>query len=254
MGVLQRFEDRLEEIVAGTFARAFRSAVQPVELAAALQREVDRSSQALSRQRRLVPNAFRIQLSTYDHDRLAEYTDALSDELADMLKDYAEEQRYVFAGPLAIDFEVDEEFGTGRFRVLSRAVASVSSASGGRGSKKRRGARLVLEVNGERVPLEPPGVVVGRGSDASLRINDPSISRRHVEFKVPGGRGTPDVHVEDLGSTNGMRVDGQDVSRARLMDGSEVRIGNTTLVLHVLRREDAGRDAGSDRYDEEDEA
>ena len=244
MGVLQRFEDRLEEIVAGTFARAFRSAVQPVELAAALQREVDRSSQALSRQRRLVPNSFRIQLSTYDHERLAEYTDALSDELADMLKEYAEEQRYVFAGPLAIDFETDEEFGTGRFRVLSKAVASVSATSGGGGPRKRsRGTRLVLEVNGQRVPLASPGVVVGRGSDASLRINDPSISRRHVEFKVPGGRGTPDVYVEDLGSTNGMLVDGQDVSRARLMDGSEVRIGNTTLVLHVLRREDPDEEA-----------
>ncbi|QWC86356.1 DUF3662 and FHA domain-containing protein [Nocardioidaceae bacterium] len=247
MGVLQRFEDRLEEIVAGTFARAFRSAVQPVELAAALQRECDRSSQALSRQRRLVPNAFRVQLSPYDHERLAEYTDALSDELADMLKDYAEEQRYVFAGPLVIDFETAEEFGTGRFRVLSKAVASVSAASGSsRGPEPgRRGTRLVLEVNGERVPLEPPGVVVGRGSDATLRINDPSISRRHVEFQVAGGRGTPDVHVEDLGSTNGMRVDGHDVSRARLTDGSEVRIGNTTLVLHVVRREDR------DRYEED---
>ena len=253
MGVLQRFEDRLEEIVAGTFARAFRSAVQPVELAAALQREADRSSQALSRQRRLVPNAFRIQLSPYDHDRLAEYTDALSDELADMLKEYAEEQRYVFAGPLAIDFETAEEFGTGRFRVLSKAVASVSSASGSSKKRGRRGAHLILEVNGERVHLEPPGVVVGRGSDASLRINDPSISRRHVEFQVPGGRGTPDVYVEDLGSTNGMLVDGQDVSRARLMDGSEVRIGNTTLVLHIVRREDRHESADSDFEEEDDQ-
>ena len=63
MGVLQRFENRLEQFVSGTFARAFRSAVQPVEVAAALQREVDNSAQILSRDRRLVPNNFHVELS-----------------------------------------------------------------------------------------------------------------------------------------------------------------------------------------------
>ena len=58
MGMLQRFENRLEQAVSGAFAKAFRSAVQPVELAAALQREVDNSAQILSRDRRLVPNTF----------------------------------------------------------------------------------------------------------------------------------------------------------------------------------------------------
>ena len=83
MGMLQRFENRLEQLVSGAFAKAFRSAVQPVEVAAALQREVDNSAQILSRNRRLVPNQFHVELSPQDHERLAPYSSTLADELVD---------------------------------------------------------------------------------------------------------------------------------------------------------------------------
>ena len=82
MGVLQRFENKIEQFVSGTFARAFRSEVQPVEVAAALQREVDNSAQILSRDRRLAPNSFHVELSPSDHDRLAPYSSTLAQELA----------------------------------------------------------------------------------------------------------------------------------------------------------------------------
>ena len=65
MGGLQRFEQRLERLISGAFARAFRSAVQPVEIAAALQRECDNNAQILSRDRRLVPNDFHVELSQH---------------------------------------------------------------------------------------------------------------------------------------------------------------------------------------------
>src|SRR3954468_4014873 len=84
MGMLQRFESRLEQAVSGVFAKAFRSAVQPVELAAALQREVDNSAQILSRNRRLVPNTFAIELSAVDFERLQPYSHPLTEELVDM--------------------------------------------------------------------------------------------------------------------------------------------------------------------------
>ena len=123
--MLQRFESRLEQAVSGAFAKAFRSAVQPVEIAAALTREVDQSAQILSRDRRLAPNTFRVELSPVDHDRLDPYSETLTRELVGMLQDHADDQRYVFAGPLAIEFVRVDELGTGRFRVRSRATASV---------------------------------------------------------------------------------------------------------------------------------
>ena len=96
-------------------------------------------------------------------------------------------------------------------------------------------ARAVLEVNGTQHPLQAPGLVVGRGTEADVRINDPGVSRRHVEFTVTGGgeRGIA-IEVHDLGSTNGMLVDGHRIAHTGLRDGSQVKIGNTTMTVRVV--------------------
>jgi len=230
MGMLQRFENRLEQAVSGAFAKAFRSAVQPVEVAAALQREVDNSAQILSRNRRLVPNTFEVELSSLDYERLQPYSQTLSTELVDMLREHAEEQHYVFAGPVSIAFKEEDDLSTGRFRVRSHAAAQVSSHRSSTDTAVRR-AGASLTVNGSTHALTPPGLVVGRGSEADLRINDPGVSRRHAEFRVARTRGLPEVTVVDLGSTNGTLVEGRRVDQASLDDGATVRIGNTDLVL-----------------------
>jgi hypothetical protein len=239
LGGLQRFEQRLEQAISGVFARTFRSAVQPVEIAAALQRELDNEAQVLSRQRRLVPNAFKVELSKSDLDRLAPYDSALAADLADQLQEHADLQSYVFPGPIKIAFEAAEDLGTGRFRVVSRAEATVSGHSRYQATQR---TRAVLEVNGTQHPLQPPGLVVGRGTEADLRINDPGVSRRHAEFLVtaqPGGAGRPGegpllIEVHDMGSTNGITVDGRKTSRATLGNGSRVQIGHTSLTVRLL--------------------
>ena len=243
MGMLQRFENRLEQAVSGAFAKAFRSAVQPVELAAALQREVDNSAQILSRNRRLVPNTFVIELSQVDHDRLQPYSETLTDELVEMLREHADEQHYVFAGPVAIDFTQEGDLVTGRFRVRSQATAQVTpNASRGRPAPATK-ATAAIEVNGTRHSLTPPGLVIGRGAEADLRINDPGVSRRHAEFRVtrpgPGsGSGSPEVSVADLGSTNGTFVAGRRVKEAPLSDGAVVRVGSTDVTVRFGREEE----------------
>jgi hypothetical protein len=226
VNALQRFERRLEQMISGVFARAFRSAVQPVEIAAALQRECDNNAQIMSRDRRLVPNRFLVQLAGVDLERLHGYDDAMGRELVDQLKDHADAQGYVFTGPVQVDFEAADDLTTGRFRILSRAEASVTDNDQ---RTRTREARAVLEVNGTRHPLRAPGLVVGRGTEADLRINDPGVSRRHVEFMVNGD----DLEVVDLGSTNGMLVNGSKVGRAGLRDGTEVKIGHTTMTVRV---------------------
>lgn len=232
MGVLHRFEQRLEHAVTGAFARAFRSAVQPVEIAAALQRDIDNSVQILSRDRQLAPNSFTVELSAVDYDRLAPYGQTLADELAEMVRSHVAEQRYTLAGPLKINFVRQEGLSTGRFRVSGQANASVTPAPGQRMTETAiRGVPVLLEVNGMRHPLEPPGVVVGRGSEADLRINDPGISRRHVEIRVDVNGDQISVSAVDLGSTNGTSVDGRKVQEALLRDGSRIHIGSTTLVV-----------------------
>jgi hypothetical protein len=228
VNALQRFERRLEQMISGVFARAFRSAVQPVEIAAALQRECDNNAQIMSRDRRLVPNRFLVLLAGVDLERLQGYDDAMGRELVDQLKDHADAQGYVFTGPVHVDFEAADDLTTGRFRILSRAEASVTDNDQ---RTRTRAARAVLEVNGTRHPLRAPGLVVGRGTEADLRINDPGVSRRHIEFMVHG----EDLEVVDLGSTNGMLVNGAKVGRAGLRDGSEVKIGHTTMTVRVTQ-------------------
>jgi hypothetical protein len=233
VGGLQRFEQRLEQLISGVFARTFRSAVQPVEIAAALERELDNNAQILSRDRRLVPNDFHVELSQTDLDRLTPYDSTLARELTDQLQDHADSQGYVFPGPVKIGFESADDLTTGRFRIRSQAQAQVRSQST---YTQVRRARAVLEVNGTRHPLQPPGLVVGRGSDATLRINDPGISRQHAEFTVTArGDAEPLIEVHDMGSTNGILVDGRKVPRATLRHGSRVQVGHTTLVVEIVQ-------------------
>src|SRR3954466_10356217 len=235
MSALQRFENRLEQMISGVFACTFRSAVQPVEVASALNREVDNSAQILSRDRRLVPNDFHVELSESDHQRLEGLGPQLTRELTEMLREHAAEQSYVFTGPVSISLEVSDDLTTGRFRVRSKAIASSSLAGGDPSDTQVRRATATLELNGERLPLAPPGIVIGRGNEADLRIDDPGVSRKHIEIRVeePQEGGEPRITVHDLGSTNGMSVNGKRVEKATLADGATIRIGNTTMSLHL---------------------
>jgi hypothetical protein len=232
VGGLHNFEHKLEQMISGAFARAFRSAVQPVEIAAALQRECDNNAQILSRQRRMVPNYFHVELSKSDLDRLSPYDTALAEEMTEQVEDHAQHQGYVFPGPVRITFEAADDLTTGRFRIRSQAKARVTSQA----THTQIGrARALLDINGTKHPLQPPGLVIGRGTEADVRINDPGVSRRHVEFVVEhAGDGPPRLTVSDLGSTNGMLVDGHRITRTAVRDGTTVKIGNTTMTVRVV--------------------
>lgn len=229
MGVFDKFEKRLEGAVSGVFARAFKGDVQPVEIAARLTRELDSEAKVLSRDRRLVPNEFVVGLSPEDYDRLTPYGRKLTDEIIPELRAHAQDNGYVFNGPIMIHFEYDEHLPTGRFTVSSEAVAGVTSD---RHTTPHR-ARLVLEVNGVRHPLAPPGFTIGRGTSADLRINDPGISREHARIVVRENGGELEISIVDLGSTNGIRVDGHRVNESALSEGSRIEIGSTRMLVHA---------------------
>ncbi|CAN5332207.1 MAG: FhaA domain-containing protein [Nocardioides sp.] len=229
--MLAKFEQKLESMISGAFARAFRSAVQPVEIAAALQRECDNSAQILSRDRRMVPNDFHVELSETDLDRLAPMDSALVDDLSRQLQDHADNQSYVFPGPIRIALEPAEDLTTGRFRIRSQAQARVEGTAT---ATQTRRAMAYVDVNGTHNPLHAPITVVGRGSEADIRINDPGVSRRHIEFHTRHTAQSTVVEAVDLGSTNGMLVDGAKTPRATLRDGSTVKIGSTTMTLRLV--------------------
>lgn len=230
MGVFDRAEKRIGAAVDKVFARAFKGDVQPVEIAAGIQRELDAEAKLLSRDKRLVPNDFTIFLSTHDHARLFPYSKTLNSEIIPGLRDHARERNYVFNGPIVITYDCDDSLPTGQFTVTSEAVSRDTATPV---TASRRPVRaLVIEVGGIRHPLVPPGLVVGRGSEADLRLNDPGVSRRHALITVTGTHDAPQVSIEDLGSTNGILVNGARVQKASLVEGSRIEIGNTRLLVH----------------------
>ena len=234
MGVLQRFERRIEEMVNRPFARAFKAEVQPVEIASALQRECDDRAAIVARGRTMVPNVFTVALGDHDHDRLSTYAEALGAELAAMVSEYAEEQRYAFLGP------VTRRVRAGR--ATSRPAVSGCAAPPwpppyrptGRAPRRRRRPRRRatapwLEVGTTTYTLRSSTTRIGRGTDSDLRIDDPGISRHHAEIRQQGG----DVVIVDAGSTNGIVIDDERVEQARLVDGVRIQLGNTTVVFHA---------------------
>ncbi|MFF8587641.1 FhaA domain-containing protein [Streptomyces althioticus] len=273
MGVLKKFEQRLEGLVNGTFAKVFKSEVQPVEIAGALQRECDNNATIWNRDRTVVPNDFIVELSTPDFERLSPYSGQLGDELAGMVRDYAKQQRYTFMGPIKVHLEKAEDLDTGLYRVRSRTLASSASQAAAPGAAAppppagrpggygyppavpagappmpaapppgRPGGygyppaaapgpvpggrtRYWIEINGTRHQISRATLVMGRSTEADVRIDDPGVSRRHCEIRT----GTPST-IQDLGSTNGIVVDGQHTTRATLRDGSRIVVGSTTVI------------------------
>jgi hypothetical protein len=224
VGVLQRFERRLDALVNGAFAKAFKAEVQPVEIASALQRECDDRAAIVGHGRTMVPNDFVVELGPHDYDRLSGYADALGTELSGMVQEHAREQRYYFVGPVEVRFEQADDLDTGMFRVRSQALAGVTPLGGS--DRYTREPTAWLEINNSRHPITGPITTIGRGTDVDLRIDDPGVSRRHSEIRS----GVTTVII-DLGSTNGTLVDGQRVQQAPLDDGSVILLGNTTIVF-----------------------
>ncbi len=231
MGFFDKVERKIDGAVNGVFARAFRGDVQPVEITSRIEKELDREARLLSRDKRLVPNEFMIGLSAHDYERLIPYTKSLNSEIIPELREYATQRSYVFNGPISIKY-VREELPTGKFSVTCQAVAAVKDAAPAAPQLQQKHNDLVLEVNGIRHPLVAPGLVIGRGAEAELRINDPGISRRHAEIIVIGEGPNQVIEVVDLGSTNGISVNGQKVERATLTDGSRIEVGSTRMLVH----------------------
>ena len=247
MGVLQRFERRLEGMVEGTFAKVFKSELQPVEVARAIQHEMDERAAIVAQGRTLVPNDFVVEIAQTDAERLDILVESLGLELATLARDHAKEQGYSFVGPVRIRFEGVPDLTTGMFRIRSgvirghtveagevrQPVSDLPRAGGGHFPGR---PRLVVAGSqpgtgmetGSTYELQTPVTLLGRGTDCDLRMVDPGVSRHHAELRVEDNQ----VVLVDLGSTNGTLVNGQAMRRVVLTDGSNVTLGRTTMVFH----------------------
>ena len=268
MGVLQRFERRLEGMVGLAFARIFKGKVHPAEIAKALQREADEQRSVMGEGRVLAPNVYVVTLGRTDFEHLGQWSDQLAGELADMVSEHIDDEGYQVFDKVTVHLEQDTDLPTGVFEVSSHVAdptrspsrddlaaaapprpltgahpplpplpplrGRVATDTGKQGPSftGRAGNRpgvthvLVVDGPGTRHELTTGRNVIGRGTEADIRLPDTGVSRKHVDVVLDGGTAT----VEDLGSTNGTLVNGRRVSRHALSDGDVIRIGHSVLV------------------------
>ena len=253
MSFLRNLESKISNLVEGTFSRAFRSEVRPVEIARKLAREMEEHNSSTLR-RTFVPNEYRVFLSPRDRERFEGYEDALADELAGYLLEHARREGLTLPARPLIEFETDGRLGLGEFGIQTGILVpgehddeeeyedepEPAPASGrtmvysnaGRIAEpleeqaQSRAPTALLLLDGQRKLVGPGGVTLGRSRSCDVVLEDPNVSRQHAELRPRGGSWV----LTDLGSTNGSRLNGHPVERSEVVrPGDEIELGATVL-------------------------
>jgi Protein of unknown function (DUF3662)/FHA domain len=248
MSVLRSLESKIAGLVEGTFSRAFRSEVRPVEIARKLAREME-EHKAFSVSRTYVPNEYCVFLSPRDRERFASYEEALATELGGYLLEHARRERLALLSRPVIEFETDDRLGLGEFGIQTQVVAQppesaqpapeveesgrtmIYSAAGRVAEPLEERARArqlsaLLLIDGRRLVVGPTGVTIGRSRQCDVVLDDPNVSRQHAEIRPRGGSWV----LTDLGSTNGSSINGRRLAGPEVLrPGDELQIGISTI-------------------------
>jgi Protein of unknown function (DUF3662)/Inner membrane component of T3SS, cytoplasmic domain len=252
MSVLRNLETRIADLVEGTFGRVFRTQVRPVEIARKLAREMD-EHKTVSVSRTYVPNEYAVWLSPEDRARLEGVEHELMDELSAYLLEHARRERLALVSRPTIEFKTDEALQLGEFGIQARLVRASEAAAGGAeqashghtmvystAARKQeelsehpsapRG-RPVIVAEGKRVAIGPHGAVIGRSRECDVVLADGNVSRRHAELRPAAGGWS----ITDLGSTNGVKVNGRPVHGAYpVTPGDHIEVGTVDVRFEVL--------------------
>jgi hypothetical protein len=254
MSMLRNLEAKLGGLVEGAFGRAFRTSVQPVELAHKLAKEME-DNQMVSVSRVYVPNHYRVFLSPKDREQFASYEPALRKELSDYLLEHARQESFALSTRPQVEFHTDERLDLGEFGIQAQLLAPPEEEQRDEGpatpapsagdfghtmvyspsrdarrvepAEDRRQALLV--GGGRRNVLSGSRVVLGRSREADIVLQDPNVSRRHAELRRDDGG----WQIVDLGSTNGIKVNGRRVNQQPLSAGDQITIGVTDLTFEL---------------------
>lgn len=252
--MLRQIEQKIESLFEGAFGRAFRRNVQPVELARKLAKEMD-DYKMVSVSQVYAPNEYVVYLSPGDRDQFESYEPALIKELEQYLTEHSRREGYVLLSKPEITFQTDEDLEVGLFGIANRMIQREAAEREAEAEPEPGATRIyraapaeteaasaeelgleepepepaaTLTVNGRAHELQKASVVIGRSKDCDIRISDPNVSRRHAEIRQEGTT----YWVVDLGSTNGIAVNGHALKRAKLDDDDRITLGSTEIVFH----------------------
>jgi hypothetical protein len=251
MSVLRSLESKIAGLVEGTFSRAFRSEVRPVEIARRLAREME-EHKSFSVSRTYVPNEYRVFLSPRDRERFASYEEALAGELAGYLLEHARRERLALLSRPVIEFETDDRLGLGQFGIQTRVVqpeeqpdepaehdesgrtmiySTANRVADPLAERARdRSESALLLIDGKRMMVGPAGVTLGRSRQCDVVLDDPNVSRKHAEIRPRGGSWV----LTDLGSTNGSSINGRRIDGPEVVKpGDELEIGTSVIKFEL---------------------
>jgi hypothetical protein len=224
--ILREFERRLGGLVEGLFSKAFRSGLQPVELAKRLLKEME-AGKSVGVNEIWAPNRFEFFLSEEDGARFEQAEAALAKELRQVVVDNAAERGWDLMGPPQVEFFVDPSYKRGDLACVGSLVEGAEQPAAAEADADAAGAQLVIHEDGEvrSLPVRRDSVTIGRLPDCDVVIDDKGASRRHAQLKRKGGTYT----LTDLGSTNGTKLNGETVQSRELHDGDKITIGTTLI-------------------------
>ena len=203
-------------MVEGVFSRAFKSNVRPIEIGRRLIKEIDSNRTVDMKGRRVVPNQFVVRLAADDQAALADIESALITELAEAVKEYCADENYHLRGPVVVTIEIDQSVNTGRIEVDSSV-------------RKVGASEIVAKVtlpDDRKITLGKDTLIIGRLAECDIAFDDSNVSRRHAEIKAVAGG----FAVNDLGSTNGTKVNGVTITFERaLRDGDIISVGSHSI-------------------------
>jgi hypothetical protein len=231
LGILNEFERRLEHAIEGAFTKAFRTGLQPVELANRILREME-SGKTVGVREVWVPNRFVLKLSEPDRDRFQAAESSLRRELERVVKEGAQERGWGLVGPPQVEFDTDPSLKRGDYSCEASLVEgpmpeSATGDASGRGEGRQEGELLLLEKGkpGKAFPLDKDRVLIGRLGESDIVLSDPGVSRRHAEVRREDG----EFVLVDLGSTNGTMVNEATIGERTLEEGDRITVGKSVL-------------------------
>lgn len=228
MGFIENFERRLENFVNGSFSKAFKSQLQPVEISSAIKAKMDASAAVMGKERILAPNEFQVSLSQVDFLRLQSHGESLVEELSKLVSAHVKKQRYQLHSPLNISLTQSSALALGQIQVIAS------------GSKAEQVANLswvpALDFGGKRFLLAKARTTVGRDSSADIQVDDTGLSRTHFAINWNGSGAI----VEDLGSTNGTNVAGREIKSEPIVADTVIKAGRTEFVFRVVAKNSDG--------------
>jgi hypothetical protein len=256
--VLRAIEQKIEALFEGVFGRAFRTNVQPVELARKLAKEMD-DHKTVSVSRVYVPNEYSVYLSKSDREQFEGYETSLLAELEEYIAEHAKRESYALLTPPKVLLETDDDLAVGEFGIATRMVQPKRGATRAPEEPEEEvesGATMiykprvlqpteaasaeelglerevaVLNWDGQTKRVEKRRIVLGRSRDADIQVEDANVSRRHAELRQEGAA----FWIVDLDSTNGIEVNGRRVKRAKLNPGDVFTVGSTDVTFSLER-------------------